>query len=169
MVTLLAIDIHSKVLAQEDEEEPQIQEMVILQSNFPTVEAIAGGEFQYEIECLYTGLESQKIFDLRTKAPQGWKVYISPRYENDKRISSVNLKPSFGTGETIIVVATAPFYPLPNPGEYKITIEAVSETIETSIELTAKITAFYNLVLVPTSERYDTEAEAGRDNNRVED
>lgn len=164
MVTLLAIGIPGIALAQEDEEEPQIHDMLILQTDFPTVESIAGGEFEYEIECIYIGSELQKNFDLRAKAPQGWQVYITPRYETEKRISSINLQPSLGTGETIIVVATAPFYPLPNPGEYKITIEAVSDTVETSVELTARITAIYQLLLVPTLERYDTEVEAGKDN-----
>lgn len=161
MVALLAMGIPGIALAQEEEEE--IQEIVILSPNFPTVEAIAGGEFEYEIECFYIGLAS-KTFDLRVQAPQGWEVHITPQYEGDKKISSINLKPSYSTGETIIVTATAPFYPLPDPGEYKIIIEAVADTAETSVELTARITASYTLLMVPTLERYDTEAQAGKDN-----
>ena len=43
-------------------------------------------------------------------------------------------------------------------------IEAISDEVKESTELTAVITAKYFLVLVPTLERYDTEAEAGKDN-----
>ena len=146
------------------EEPPAIKEIVRLRPNFPTVEAIAGADFEYEMELLYVGEESSKTFDLRATYPAGWEVYMTPRYEKDKKISSINLKPSFSAGETIIVVASAPFYPLPEPGDYKITIEAISETLESSVELTATVTAKYNLVIVPTLEKYDTEVEAGKDN-----
>jgi len=152
------------VVAPEPEEEPTITELIRLKPNFPTVESIAGGEFQYEMECLYVGQHVQRTFDLRTTAPQGWEVYMTPRYEKDKKISSINLTPSYSTGETIIVFVDAPFYPLPEPGDYKITIEAVSEDVQDTVELTATITAKYILAMAPTLDKYNTEAEAGKDN-----
>jgi uncharacterized membrane protein len=146
------------------EEAPAPIEILRLRPAFPTVEAIAGADFEYEMECLYVGQETSKTFDLRATAPKGWEVYMTPRYEKEKKISSINLKPSFSTGETIRVVVTAPFWPLPDPGDYNITIEAISDTLETSVELTATVTARYNLVMVPTLEKYNTEVEAGKDN-----
>ena len=148
---------------EEEEEPPKFEEKVTLSPNFPTVESIAGGNFEYEMELLYVGLET-RVFDLRTTAPQGWDVYMTPRYEKEKKISSVNLKPSFSAGETIRVVATAPFWPLPEPGEYKITVEAISDDVSSSVELTAEVTAKYILDTVSTTERYDTTAKAGEDN-----
>lgn len=156
------------IMAPEEEEEaeaePVIAEKILMRPNFPTVEAIAGADFEYEMELLYVG-EEAKVFDLRTTAPKGWEVYMTPRYEPEKKISSVNLKPAYTTGETIKVIATAPSWPLPDPGEYKITVEAISDTLKASVELTAKITAKYNLVAVPTLQKYDTNVEAGKDNH----
>ena len=151
------------ITAPEEPEEPEIKGEILLSPTFPAVEGIAGDEFEYEMELLYIGAGT-RTFDLRTTAPKGWEVYVTPKYETDKKISSVNLEPSFSTGETIRVVATAPFWPLPDPGEYEITFEAVSEEVRSSVELTAKITAKYILAMVSSSERYDTEARAGKDN-----
>jgi len=53
---------------------------------------------------------------------------------------------------------------LPEPGEYKITLEAVSGDLKGSLEVTAVITARYNLLLAPSGERLNTTATAGRDN-----
>jgi uncharacterized membrane protein len=148
---------------QEEPEERKIQEKIILRPDFPTVEAIAGSDFEFQIELIYIG-EDAKVFDLRTTAPTGWEVYMTPRYEKERKITSINLKPAITTGETIRLVAEAPFWPLPEPGEYNINFEAVSDTIQSSTKLTAKVTAKYVLTTVSANERYDTTAKAGEDN-----
>jgi uncharacterized membrane protein len=150
-------------MAQEEEEEPAIDEKITLRPDFPTVESIAGGEFEFRVAFTYIGEES-KVFDLRTTAPPDWEVYMTPRYEKERKITSINLKPSLTGGEELRVVATAPFWPLPEPGDYKITIEAISDTIQSSTELTARVTARYNLSTISTNERYNTTAKAGEDN-----
>jgi uncharacterized membrane protein len=164
LVGLLAIGLPGMALAQEEEEVPAITEMIVLRPTFPTVEGIAGADFQYEVECLYFGEASSRTFDLSVTAPQGWEVYMTPQYEKDKKISSINLQPAYSTGVKIIVYATAPFWPLPEPGEYKITLEAVSDTVQTSVELTAKITAKYILQTAPANDLYNTKAKAGEEN-----
>ena len=134
----------------------------------PTIEAIAGQEFVFEVEFRYTAVGGvtgeSRNFDMRAKGPAGWEVYLTPRYEKEKRVSAISLKPGFAYGETHRVVATPPFWPLPEPGEYKLTLEAVSGEMTDSLELTAVITARYSLVAVPSAERYDTKAAAGKDN-----
>jgi len=152
-----------ELISAEEEEEPKLEEKVTLSPDFPTVESIAGGEFVFEMELSFIGAEP-RVFDLRTTAPTGWEVYMTPRYEKEKKISSINLKPSFSAGETIRVVATAPFWPLPDPGEYKITVEAISDGVSSSVELTAEVTARYLLDTVSATERYNTTARAGEDN-----
>lgn len=149
--------------AEEEPEEPQLEEMLVLSPTYPTIESIAGGSFEFEMEFLYIGAGS-RVFDLRTTAPTGWEVYITPPYEKEKKISSITLDPSFTKGDKHRVVAIAPFWPLPEPGEYKITFEAISDTVRASTELTAEITAKYILNAVPSGERYDTRAKAGKDN-----
>jgi uncharacterized membrane protein len=162
LVGLLAVGLPGMSLAQ-DEEEPAIVEKVVITPTYPTVESIAGGDFEFQVELSYIGVEP-RVFDLRVTAPQGWDVYMTPRYEKEKKISSVTLKTGYGTAETMRVVATAPFWPLPEPGDYKITIEAISETASGRTELTARITAVYVLRTEPATQRYDTKAKAGKDN-----
>ena len=143
------------------------EETIEIRAVHPKIEAIAGADFVFEIEFKYAGaqlLESTASFDLVTKAPPGWEVYMTPQYEKDKRISAIGLKSSgFTFGDTTRVVATAPFWPLPKTGEYKINVEAVSGDLRSSVELTAVITASYQLLLAPAGERYDTTTTAGKD------
>jgi len=151
------------ILAPEEEEEPKIEEKVTLNALYPKVESIAGGTFEFNVEFRYIGIEN-KVFDVKFQAPMGWDIYMTPRYEKEKKISSVTLKPSFTSGEELRIVATAPGFPLPEPGDYKITIQAISDTISGSTEVTAVLTAYYFLAVIPTNERYNTNARAGEDN-----
>ncbi len=142
-------------------------ETIEVRAVHPKVDAIAGADFVFEIEFKYAGaqlLESTRSFDLVTKAPPGWEVYMTPQFEKDKRISAIGLKSSgFTYGDQIRVVATAPFWPLPKTGEYKITVDVVSGELKSSVELIAVITARYELLLAPAGERYNTTTTAGRD------
>ena len=157
---LLAVLLPGTALAQ-DEGEFQIEESVTIVPTFPSVESIAGGTFEYLAEISYRGLEDQ-VFDLRATAPQGWDVYMTPRYEKDRKISSITMQATVSSREEIRIVATAPFWPLPDPGDYTIKLEAVGETVSTSVDLTAEVTAKYLLSTVPTNDRYDTKATAGK-------
>lgn len=152
-------------LAQDGEEDegPKIEEKIILSPLYPKVESIAGGTFEFNVEFSYIGLES-KVFDIKFTSPKGWEVYMTPRYEKEKKISSVTLKPSLTSREEFRIVAMAPDWPLPDPGDYKITVDATSDTVSGSTEITAVITAFYFMTMVPTNERYDTTAKSGEDN-----
>ncbi|MFC1942082.1 NEW3 domain-containing protein [Chloroflexota bacterium] len=160
LVSVMAIGLPGMVLAQ-DAEAPASK--ITLDPAFPTVESIAGSEFAFETELVLNSAEAS-VFDLRTTGPEGWEVYMTPQYEKDKKISSISLKPSFTSGTKIRVVAQAPFWPLPDPGDYKIKVEAISDNLEGSVELTARVTAKYILAMVPTNELYNTEAQAGKEN-----
>ncbi|MFC1970979.1 NEW3 domain-containing protein [Chloroflexota bacterium] len=169
LVSLLAVGSYGIVLGAEgDTPQPELisageEGSIKLTPTYPSVEAIAGGTFEFQVELLYAG-EDVRVFDLQATAPAGWDVYVTPRYEKEKKISSITLKPSFTTGETVLVTASAPFWPLPDPGDYKITVEAVSDTIKNSTELNAKVIAKYVLSTVSANERYNTTAEVGKDN-----
>jgi len=147
---------------------PVTTESVEVRAIHPTVEAIAGSDFVFEVEFKYVGasmLGEPKSFDLITKAPQGWEVYFTPQFEKDKHISAIDLKPgSITFSDKTRMVATAPFWPLPEPGSYKITLDVVSGDLKGTVEVTAVITASYNLILAPAGQRYDTKAKAGRNN-----
>jgi uncharacterized membrane protein len=142
-------------------------ETIAVRAVHPAVEAIAGSDFVFEVEFKYTGeiLGDSKPFDLKTTVPQGWEVYMTPQFEKEKHISAIDIKPGTVTfSDKTRLVAWAPFWPLPEPGDYKIILDVVSGDLEASVELKAVITAVYNLILIPSGERYDTKAKAGRDN-----
>ena len=165
VLSLLAIQPAGIIFAANGDEEEGLKTVVILSPSFPKMDAIAGGEFVYEIEATYFGAEDRD-FDLRTTAPPGWEVYMTPPYEKDKKISAVRLTTTFSAvGTKFRLVVTAPFFPLPEPGEYVITLEAVSDDgIQTVTELTAVITARYTLAVIPSAERYNTTATVGEEN-----
>lgn len=146
--------------------EPKIEMRPI----YPRLEAIAGEEFVFEVEFLYTAATitaEPVVFNLVTTVPPGWDMYMTPPYEKEKKLSAISLKPGFTFSDKTRVVVTSPFLPsLPDPGEYKVTLEAVDETgnLRDSVDFTAVITARYDLRLTPAGERYDTTTKAGREN-----
>ncbi len=157
LVALMAIS--PAVLAQEE-----VLEEIEMQALYPTIEAIAGGEFVFEVQFMHIG-ENSRDFKLNAITPEGWDVYITPKYEKDNKISSITLEPAYAFANPLRIVVDAPLWPLPDPGEYPITLEASAGEIRGSIELTAKITARYTLNVIPAVEqRYNTTAVAGKDN-----
>jgi uncharacterized membrane protein len=142
-------------------------ESIEVRAIHPSVEAIAGNDFVFEIEFKYVGdmLGDPKSFDLVPSAPQGWEVYFTPQFEKEKHISAIDIKPgSVAFSDKTRMVARAPFWPLPEPGDYTITLDVVAEDMQDTLDITAVITASYMMILAPAGERYNTKAKAGRDN-----
>jgi uncharacterized membrane protein len=139
---------------------------VDIKATYPAVEGIAGANFEFEVELKYEGELGGEAcsFDLLLTTPQGWSAYITPPYQKENRIREITLEPGFAAGTKLKVTATSPFWPLPEPGEYKITLEAISGEIKGATELTAVITAMYSMTVVPANELYNTTAKAGKDN-----
>jgi len=164
MMSLLAISPVGAVFAQDEEEE---EARIEIAPTYPRVEAIAGELLQFSVKFVYfTGdvLGGAKDFQLETTAPQGWDVYMTPKYEKERKISAIRLEPSYAAGNEILLFARAPFWPLPEPGEYNITMTAISEDLQDTVELKAVITAKYQLNIFPSNERYNTTTLAGKEN-----
>ncbi|MBI2860595.1 MAG: hypothetical protein HYX91_03695 [Chloroflexi bacterium] len=161
MAAMLVVALPLAVFAQEEEEfKPSIE----LAPTYPKLEGIAGESFEFEVEFKYVA-EKAAGFNLKTTAPQRWTVAITPTFEKEKKLSAIRLEPGFGFSNKVRVAASAPFWPLPEPGEYKITVEATSGDIKGSVDLIAVVTNRYNLFVVPAIEqRFNTNATAGRDN-----
>ena len=164
LMSLLAISPVGAVFAQDEEEseEPRIE----IAPTYPRVEAIAGELLQFSVKFIYyTGdvLGGGRDFQLETTAPQGWDIYMTPKYEKDRKVSAIRLEPSYAASNELLLFARAPFWPLPEPGEYKITMTAISGELQDTVELTAVITAKYLLNVFPTNERYNTTALAGKE------
>ncbi len=151
-------------LISEPEPEPVPEDNITLETEFPKLEVVATGSFQFNVTMNYKG-KIERVFDLKTSAPAGWDVYIQPQYESGKRISSITIDSSYsGTSKSITAMVSTPVYPPPDPGEYKILLQAVSGDISGSIELVAKITAKYSLSAYPLNQLYNTSALSGKDN-----
>lgn len=170
MVTLTASgdevsarDVDIRVTVIVPVKEPSIE----IRALYPTLEGIAGEDFVFEVEFQHIAVSitaEPVIFNLLTTAPPDWEVYMTPPYEKEKKLSAISLKPGFTFTDKTRVVVKPLFWPLPEPGEYKITLTADSGELKDTVELTAKITARYALILLPSAERYNTTATSGKDN-----
>jgi uncharacterized repeat protein (TIGR01451 family) len=161
LVSLLTIYFPPAVLAQE-EPPPEEPEAISIDVTYPKQERIAGSNFEFLVELRYTGSEEARYFDLRVTTPERWSAYITPQFEKENRIPGLMLEPRVIT--KVNVVVTPPGFPLPELGEYKITLEAISDDIKNTFELTAVITAEYDLAVVPVTQRLNTTVTAGKDN-----
>ncbi len=156
------------VLISEEPPEPVTiaveAETITMSTEYPEIEAIATGSFEYNVMLEYKGKED-RIFDLNTTVPAGWSSYITPQYESI-RIPSIKIDGSeySPNSKSVKVVVSPPTWPIAEPDEYIITLEATSDDVAGEIDLTAKITAKYVLEAKPTSELYNTRARAGKDN-----
>ncbi len=143
---------------------PAVADTIALTTDYPKLEAVAAGSLSFNVNMDYTGV-TDRVFDLKTSAPSGWDVYIQPQYETGKKISSITITGSdSGTSKQITAVITAPTYPVPDPGEYKVLLTATAGNVTGSIELISKITAKYALTAAPKNQLYNTSALAGKNN-----
>ncbi len=137
-------------------------EQVQINPAYPAVQAAAGSKFTFQVQLAFAGA-NPKVFDLQARGPSGWDVYINPQYDTTTKISSIRIDP-VGRGVTVNVIASAQIFPLPDPGNYKITFTASAGTVKASTDLTAVITPTYYLGIVSATDRLDTTAQAGKDN-----
>ncbi len=152
---------------------------IILSTEFPKLDALATGGFDFSVTLAYTG-PTDRVFNLDITAPAGWDTYITPAYDTT-RISSITMEKSVSattsnttsattstttsaTSKAIKVTVTPPSHPLAEPGEYNIKLKASSDVVVGEITLTARVTARYELTSGPANQRYDIKAKAGQDN-----
>ena len=165
LVSLLVISPAAAILAQEEEEVPP--ETITLTATYGKLSGVAGSSFEFEVGLRYVGAEA-RVFELEATGPQDWTTSITPSYPKDKQILDIRLEPvsplSTAAATKILVSVTPPYWLLPEPGEYPITVEATSGELTGTIELTAVVTSTYIMAVVPTGELRNTTATAGRDN-----
>ncbi|MFW6056131.1 MAG: NEW3 domain-containing protein [Chloroflexota bacterium] len=154
--TVLAQD-EEAVEAEEEEEESE--ETLSINAAFPSMEGPSDTTFKFKVEFTYRTTANQgKDFDLTVSGPSDWLTYVAEsEYKLDNRISAVHLEP-YSVKQPVIVVAIAPFWLYPEPGDYPIDLQVAGEGVEESIELTATITSRYGI---------DAETETGRLNTKT--
>ena len=164
LVSLLVVFPPAAVLAQE--EVPP--EVITMTATYTKLEGVAGAGFEFEVSLQYTGGEEARTFDLAATGPKDWTLYITPTYPTDKQILDIRLEPpppyQTVAPTKVLIHVSPPYWLLPEPGEYQITLGATSGEVTGTINLTAVVTATYIIALVPAEERYNTSATAGRDN-----
>jgi uncharacterized membrane protein len=157
LVSLLLI-FPSAVFAQEDKIE--------LTTPYTKLEGISGASFEFEITLNYTGTEA-RVFNLVATGPQNWTIYVTPSYPKDQRILDIRLEPAQpgdAYGPKIDVYSAPPSWLKPDPGEYPMTLEVSSGDIRSTIDLTAVVTAKYDMSLSTPDGLLNTKATAGKDN-----
>ncbi len=167
---MLTVSQPVPILAQRTPLEPG-QERLNISCKYPAVEITPGesAEIIVEVNYLtYQGAGLGRRFDLLTTTPKNWAVFITDQYKKETKISAVTINPGEALSVAIRIVIAPPFWYMPEPGEYTVTLEVVGTTQEDkelkgSIDLKAVISEYHVLTLVPTMERYNTSATAGRD------
>lgn len=135
-------------------------------ARYPTMSAVSGQSFTFEISLVYQGTEP-RAFDLDLTAPVGWIGGIKPSY-GEFLIESITLEPGKTYPDKVNVVISPLPAELPEPGEYKATFNAGSGELRASVELTAVITEIpptYLLYVSTATGRRNMEARAGQDNH----
>jgi uncharacterized membrane protein len=146
-------------------QEEQPHEEVELNCKYPKLSSYAGTYFAYDIEVTYKGGEEPRLFDLHVNVPAGFNYSIGAGYgQEGTEIAAVRLDPTRTYAETIKVTVRPYIWLAPEPGEYAVTVEASSGELKDSIELTAIVTAKYDLELETSTGRLNAEATAGQDN-----
>lgn len=153
---------------QAEEDAPPPEEKIELETKYPVLSASAGEAFNFEVEIMYEGEgDEPHYFDLSVEGPEDWLIYLQKgKYETEK-ISAIRLAPR-GFPEKIMVIAMAPPWAPPEPGEYTIKLkvaERESGEPRNSFDLTAKITARYDFVVETATGRLNTKATAGKESH----
>ena len=165
-VVLGAALVPTLVLAQDEEAEEAVaqpEETLMVNAKFPSMTGPADTTFKFAVEFTYrtTALEG-KDFDLTVSGPPNWLTYIAEsEYKLDSQLSAIHLEP-YSVKQPVIVVAIAPFWLYPEPGDYPIEFRASGGDVEEVVELTATITARYGLDAETTSGRLNTKTTAGK-------
>jgi uncharacterized membrane protein len=157
-----AIDLSSTSPNQKSPE----TEQVTLSCQYPVLSSPASAStyFTYSIDLQYTGGKEPRVFDLQVKVPDGFNYSIVPGYGETGEIAAIRLDPTKTYPDSIKVTVRPYTFLTPEPGDYSVTVEAISGSLKNSIDLKAIITARYGLQLDSSTGLLNTNATAGKDN-----
>ncbi len=144
-------------LKKEEVIEEEVYQEIELAADYPSIENPAGKEFKFAIEVKNRGSESL-VLNLGVDYPLGWRAYVSPKWEEDKKISSV--KVSASGSEDIILTLISPLDV--SKGDYPIKFVARHQDLTEVIDLKATITGTYHLVVRTETARLNFDAIAGQ-------
>jgi uncharacterized membrane protein len=139
-------------------------EKIELTCQYPVLSSYAGLNYAYTVNILYTGTGS-KIFDLKATVPDGFNYTITPGYGEGGQIAAIRLDGTKNYPDSIKLTVTPFAWKSPAPGRYPIKLLVSAGDLQTTIDLTAIVTAKYDMKMSTPDGRLNTEATAGQDNN----
>ena len=154
----------SAVASAEFQADGQSAEKIELTCQYPILSSYAGLSYAFTVSLNYTGSGS-KVFDIKATVPDGFNATIAPGYGGEgQEIAAIRLDGTKGYADSV-KLSLSPFaWKVPAPGSYPVTLEVSSGDLKASIQLTAIVTANYDLKLSTPDGRLNTEATAGQDN-----
>lgn len=138
-------------------------EKIELTCQYPVLSSYAGLNYSYNISLQYTGGKDPKTFDLKATVPQGFNYTISPGYGEGSEIRAIRLDPTKSYPESVKINITPYIWKVPAPGSYPIVFEVSSGDLKSSIQLTAIVTANFEMKMSTPDGRLNTEATAGEE------
>lgn len=135
-----------------------------LATDYPSIKNPAGKNFEFDIQ-IENKVDEERVFDLLASIPAGWDAYCTPRWEREKKISSIKVG---GKSSEWIKLVLVPPADVPK-GEYPVKFGVRSDGQESTIDLKAIITGTYELKLgteaevLGTGETRNIKAIAGRE------
>lgn len=142
----------------EEKEAPEEEtpENIELASDYPSIENAAGKEFKFAVSVTNKTDESM-ILNLGADYPRGWKAYSTPKWEEDKRVSSLKIDAN-GT-ENLVLTLIPPLNV--SRGEYPIKFAVRSEDRVETLDLKAVVTGTYSLKTQTETGRLNLDVIAG--------
>ena len=153
---------NSILLQTPSQKEPPREDKIELKALYPVLKEKAGRLFEFPVELHYQGSKA-RVFDLSVVATrEGYIDILASFTATDKGIESILLNPD----EEFPARVRVRYNPtMKEPGRYVITLQASSGDISDSIELTAVVTARYELSINTDNRRLNAEVTAGKDNH----
>jgi len=153
--TTLNLHLVRKKVAEEE-----VSEKIELTTDYPSMENPAGKEFKFAIR-VKNNMDEDVVLDLGANYPYGWRAYCSPRWEEDKKISSIKVD---ANGSENLMLTLVPPIGI-SKGEYPIKFAVkYGETVNT-IDLKAIVTGTYKLKMSTETGRLNLDAVAGEKEN----
>lgn len=135
-----------------------VSQKIKLTSKYPNIENPAGKDFKFEVE-VKNNTDKALILNLGAKPPYRWRVYFTPRWQEEKKISAIKINAK--SSENLLITAIPPINV--SQGEYPIVFAVKSGEEEETIELKAVVTGTYKLKMKTETNRLNIDTVAGKE------
>ena len=142
--------------------EKKTKESLKLTSKYPTMQNPAGSKFSFEVNVKNKSSKS-RVVEFSMIVPEGWNSYITPKWEEEKKIDS--MKMDADGSETVMFTVIPP--ELVKRGSYPVKLIARAGKQKAEIKLTAVVTGTYKLKMIPETRRLNFDMIAGKEKHLI--